>query len=885
MNLRARVRSWLRVVLGRARAESEMDAELRFHIDSRTDDLIRSGLSRQEALRRARIEFGGVESVKEECRDANHSNFFDSVLNDIRFALRMLRKSPGFTAIAILTLALGIGANTAIFSVVYSVLLRPFPFPQPAQLVSIFENNLEKGIPITGCSYPDLLRLQSQTRQFSEIAGAQRHDLTLTGKGEPAVVHTIVVTPGVFTLLGRQPLLGRFLLPEDNRKGAAPAVVLSENLWRSRFASDPAILGASVTLDQRAYIVAGVMPASFRVPVYGEHQQIWIPLAQDPLFGPWMDRRGGHWLRVLGRMKPGVSFAQAQAELDAASSALAAEFPAENDGWSIRLSPLQKLVVSDVRTPLLVLLAAVGLVLLIACVNIANLLLARATTRVREVALRQALGAGRFRIVRQLLTESLVLGLVGSALGILLAVWGVQALVAFLPPEIPQFGGIHADFWVLGFALLLSVTASAGFGLAPALLASNSSTNSALREGAERTGEGASRLRLRSFLAASEIALAVVLVVGAGLLIRSFIRMTSVAPGFGSEHIVKAQVSLPQYQYSAPHQWRAFASTLLERLQSQPGMSESAIGAPLPIADGVVNLGFSIEGAPPPPGLPTSADYATVSPEYFGVLGIPLLRGRLLGRTDSPGSALVTVISQSFARAYFPNENPVGHRINFSFPPDSAVPHEIVGVVGDVRDVSLRQPPGPMMYVPFAQAPLWGADVLVKSPLPESSVVAAIHQSVRSIDSNLPVTDVASMNDVLADSVAASRVRAWLLGLFGSVALLLAAAGVFGVISYSVSRRTREFGVRVALGAAPADIRGMVLRETFRLAASGLAAGLIAAFALSHFLASQLYAVGARDPLTFAIAILVLLAAAVLAGYLPARRATRIDPVAALRCD
>jgi putative ABC transport system permease protein len=863
-----------------------MDAELRFHIDAFTEDLVRSGVPREEARRSARIEFGGIERAKEECRDIRGTNFVESLFQDLRFALRMLRKSPVFAAASVLTLALGIGANTAIFSVVYAVLLRPLPFALPDQLVVMFQANLQAGIRQTGCSYVDFAEWRKQNRVFNAIAGVQRHQLTLTGHGEPSMLDTVVVTPEIFSLLQARPLSGRAFSAEDGNKGAAAVVILSENLWRNRFGADPRILGSSINLDQSPFTVVGIMPADFHVPVFTENQEIWIPLAQDPLFGGWMTRRGGHWLRVVGRLAPGVSVTKAQAEMDAVSARLAREFPAENAGWTVHLAPLQQAMAGSVRSPLLVLFGAVGLVLLIACVNTANLLLTRATSRAKEIALRLALGAARTRLLRQLLTESAALGLLGAIAGIILACWGVQALSLFLPPGLPLVEAIRVDAWVLGFALLLSVAASFGFGLAPALLAANSDLQTNLKEGGARTGEDGRRRRARGLLAASVIALALVLIVAAGLLLRSFLTLTSVRPGFNVEHVLKAEISLPRFQYSTPQQWTAFSDALLERIQAQPGLQDSALAVPLPLADGCVNLGFSIlNHAPLPPGTPSTADYVSVSPGYFRVMGIPLLRGRTFVSEDSPSAPRVAIINEALARFYFPDQDPLGQRLVFGFPPDTNISRQIVGIVGDVRDVALHQGPGPMMYVPFAQAPFWGACVVARSPLAPSSVLGAIRQAVQGIDSNLPVTDVATMTGVLHSSVAQPRFRARLLSLFGVVALLLSAVGIFGVISYSVSSRTREFGIRVALGASPRSLRRMVLQEGLKLAAAGLSAGIIAALVLAQFLKSLLYGVGAYDPLTFVGAAILLVVVALAACYIPARRATRADPLVALRYE
>jgi putative ABC transport system permease protein len=501
----------------------------------------------------------------------------EDLIQDLRYGARMLRRSPGFTAVAVLTLALGIGANTAIFSVVYAVLLKPLPFARSGELVNVFEAQPSVGVAGTGWSYPNFTELREQNHVFSEMAGSQQHQLTLTGRGEPAVVNTAVVTPELFTLFGDAPLAGRVFGADDGRNGAAPVVILSEGLWRSAFGADPAILGSSIDLDKRPFTVVGIMPGAFRFPLLTKGDQLWIPLVQDPLFGSWMARRGGHWLQVTGRLRPGVSPAQAQGELEAIGARLAGEFPAENSGWSIRMVPLQQMIVGNVKPALLVLLGAVGLVLVIACANIASLLLTRATSRAREIAVRTALGAGRTRIVRQLLSESAVLGLLGGAAGVALAFWGVEALSALLPSTVPRVNAVRVDRVVLGFALILSAIAGCACGLVPALFAVDASLQTGLREGGGRSGESRNNRRARSVLASAEIALAMVLLVAAALLMRSFANLTAVSPGFDVQHVVDADISLPRFQYSTPQQWSAFSDELLARVQAEPGMQDSAV--------------------------------------------------------------------------------------------------------------------------------------------------------------------------------------------------------------------------------------------------------------------------------------------------------------------
>jgi predicted permease len=876
--------SQTRVWLSPRQVDQDFAQELEVHLDLLTEESVRRGMSPEEAKRAARIRLGGPTQLKETNRELHGLPAIETFLQDTRYAFRMLRKNPGFTAVAVLTLALGIGANTAIFSVVYAVLLKPLPYTNPEQLFTAFQANAQQGTAETGCSYLNFEEWRAQNHAFSELAGIVAHQLTLTGRVEPTVVNTSVVTPEFFALVDVKPLAGRIFFPQDGKQGAPPVALVSEDLWRGRFGADPNIIGTSINLDQRPFTVIGIMPGAFRTPFFTK-QEVWIPLVQDPVFSTFMPNRGLHLLPVIGRLKPGVSVAQAQAEMDAISGRLAAEFPAENNGWTVRLVPLQKEIVGDVRTALLVLLGAVGLVLLIACANIANLLLTRATSRSKEIAVRTALGAGRARIIRQLLSETAVLGLLGGAVGIALAYWGVKALSSLLPSSLPQMNPIRVDYFVLGFALLLSAIAGLAFGLVPAMFAANADIQNALREGA-RSGESRNRRRARSFLAVVEISLAMVLLMTAGLLLRSFARLTSVSPGFDAQHIVKADISLPQFQYSTPQQWAAFSEELLARIQSDPGLQDSAVVVPRPIADRNVNLPFDIVGNPPSSASASrTASFVSVSPDYFRVMGIPLLAGRFFNQHDISSAPRVSIISEAMARLYFPNQNPLGKQLTFGFPPNGEAMREIVGIVGNVRDVALGQNPGAMMYVPFAQAPFWGANLVVKSTLSTSSVAAAIRQEVQKMDKDIPVTDVAKMPDLIDASVAQPRFRTFLLGLFAGMALVLAATGIFGVISYSVSRRTNEIGIRVALGASRNTILSMILGETLALTFAGLAVGLPCALAASHLVGHMLFDVSANDPATLAAVAFSLAVVAALAGYIPARRAVRVDPMAALRYE
>ncbi|HEY6944259.1 MAG TPA: ABC transporter permease [Candidatus Acidoferrum sp.] len=885
MSMWRNVAAGLLSLLQKKRVQGDLKEELGDFLERAANEKMKQGMSHKEALRAVRLERGSLEVSREEVRSAGWESFLETSWQDLWFAARMLRKSPGFTAVAVLTLALGIGANTAIFSVVNAVLLRALPYANPGQLVFVSETKPEAGISGLGMSYPAFEELRDDHRVFNTIAGFGGHALVLTGYGEPSEVSTVVVTSDFFSVLAAEPLLGRLFVPEDGKRGAAPVVVISENLWRDRFGADPKSLGRSINLDMRPYTVIGVMPASFHTPFLSQASQVWIPLAQDPLFGVWMTRPPQeHWMAVIARVRPDFSFDQAKAGLDTISARLAKEFPAEK-GWAIRIEPLQQTITGGVRLPLLLLLGAVGLVLLIACANIANLLLSRATSRSKEIAIRIALGAGRKRIARQLLTECVILGLLGGIVGTLVAYWGVATLVPLLPSGLPKFHSIRLDGSVLVFAFVLSLTTSLVFGLAPVLSAAGADPHKELGEGA-RAGESAGPRRARSLLVVGEIALAMVLLTGAGLLMRSFAQLTSVNPGFEPNHVVKAMVSLPQFQYATPKQWAAFSEELMTRLQAQPGMQDSAIAGPLPIVDCCVTLAFQIVGNPrPQAGAADTANYVPASPRYFSVMGIQLLRGRLFSESDSSSSSPVALISEALAKRYFPNEDPLGRHLTFGFPANGIVSREIIGIVGDIHDVSLGKEPGPMLYVPYAQAPLYGGEVVVKSTLSTSAVVGAIRTVTQGIDKNLPVTDIAALPDVLNESVAQPRLRTLLLGLFGAIALVLAAVGIFGVISYSVGRRTHELGIRMALGAQPGSVLIMILRETLALTVIGIAVGVPCALATARLITHLLFNVTPYDPVTLALAPLALVAVGVLASYIPARRAMKVDPVVALRCE
>jgi putative ABC transport system permease protein len=859
--------------------------ELTQHLALQIEDNLRAGMSPLEARRQALLKLGGVAATQDQVHREEVLPFLELLAQDTAYAWRRLWNAPGFAAVVVLTLALGIGANAAIFSVVHAILLRPLPYDHPGQLVSISEDQRATAITGVGISWSSFLDLQQRHQTFAAIAGLAGHALTLTGQGEPADMSTIAVTPGFFSVFPTKPLLGRALLDPDGRPGAAPVVVLSEDLWRSRFGGNPRIVGAPITLDQRAYTVVGIMPASFQTPFFSQPQQVWIPLLQDPLFGHWLTRPPQtHWVPIIARLQPGITLDRVRAEMQAFTTGLAQQFPAER-GWTVNVQTLQEIIVGDLRPPLLLLLCAVGLVLAIACANIANLLLTQATARSKEIAVRIALGASHGRIARQLLTENALLGVLGGAAGALLAWRSVPVVVLLLPSDLPRLHTIHVDAAVLGFALALSLASTLAFGLAPVLSAARSDPQSSLRSGGG-AGETRGSRRARNLLAAGEIALAAILLVGAGLLLRSFARLLSTGPGFTADHLVKAEISLPRFQYSRPEQWTAFANDLLTRLHARLGMQQTALAIPLPILDNAVSLPFAIPGNPPlAAGQSDTADFVSASPEYFRVMDMSLVRGRLFSSDDSASTPPVAVISETLARRYFPHQNPLGRRLMFGFPPNGNVSRTIIGIVSDIRDVSLAKAPGPVMYVPFAQAPLWGGEVVVRSGLSTAAVGEAIRAETHAIDSNLPVTEIESLPAALHTSLAWPRFRTLLLGGFGGMALLLATIGIYGVVSFSVSRRTREIGVRMTMGASPAAIRQLVLRESAQLALLGLAVGIPTALGLTHLFSALLFGIAPDDPLTFVAVTLLLALLTVAAALLPARAAARTDPMKALRSE
>ncbi len=804
-----------------------------------------------------------------------------TLLHDLRYAFRMLTKSPGFTVVAVLTLALGIGANTAIFSVVNSVLLRPLPFPQSGRLVSVEYFDTISKVPHESISYPDFFDWRSQNQVFSHITAFHDSNYTLTGVDQPAHLSGEVVSSDFFSTLEVIPALGRGFLPEEEKKGAH-AVVLSDGLWRTAFSADPKIVGRSITLNNQGYTVVGVAPRGFNFPIATPPVQLWTTCADDT---DMLSERGADFLAVLGRLKPGVPIAQAQADLSRINANLAQQYPGSNlHTAGARVDPELQRLVGDVAPALLVLFGAVGCVLLIACANVANLLLARSMTRQKEMAIRSALGAGRGRVIRQLLTESVLLALFGGGLGLLLALWGTSGLVRLIPQNVPRMSQIQMDSRVFVFTLLAAVLTGILFGLAPALQSSKTNLVDSLKEGGRGLSSGLQHNRLRGALVVAEMALALALLMGAGLMIQSFARLQNVDPGLNSHNVLTFTFDLPDARYKT-NQQKIFYRQLLDRLNTMPGVASAAAALPLPLSGNNFDISFTIEGRPVAKGNSPVEDAQIVSPGYFRTMGIPLLAGREFAPTETPTSPNVVIVNQAFAKKYFPNEDPVGKHMEPELSDsDSPEPmRKIVGVVGDVKTRSLSRDARPEYFFPYQQALIGNLSMVLRTQAAPESVLGAARDAVRSMDSSLPFYSVKTMDQYLGVSVAQPRFSTLLLSIFAGLALALTALGLYGVISYSVAQRTHEIGIRMALGAQTSDVLKMVIRQVMLLTVLGWAAGITAGFFLMRFLSSQLYGIRITDPLTLLGVTIVLAAVALLACCIPARRAAHVDPLQALR--
>jgi predicted permease len=812
-----------------------------------------------------------------------------SIWNDVRYALRMLAKSPGFTAIAILTLALGIGANTAIFSVVNAVLLKPLPFRDSSQLVDIWSRSTMFDFPHMGSSLPDLADVRQQNTVFSEIAEYNWGDeMALTGHGHPKEVIATQLSQRFFPLLGLHPLFGRPFLPTEMRAGQDRVAILSHSLWRSQFGSDPRVIGKSITLDGKPYTVIGVMPSLpyLNFPTLAD---LWTPLVPAP---KQLAARDNHFTDAVARLKPGRTLAQARAELAAISARLAKTYPDTDKKWSLHAESLGKDVLGNTRAPLLILLGAVGFVLLIACANVGNLVLSRGWARRRELAIRATLGATRGRLTRQLLVESLLLALAGGACGLLLAIWGVGALHALLPPDTPRIQGLTVDAAVLWFTLGASIVAGILFGLAPALLVSGQDLNTAMKETGAGSATGASGPRhnpLRQFLVVAEIALALVLVIGATLALRSFARIFDANLGFRSGHLLTVVLDTPTSIFPKPQQRTDFIRQALDLVRRIPGVEAAAASPFAPFSGWTGETTFQIEGAANTASKDLNAAEDDVTPDYFRALGIPLLAGREFTQADSPGAPPVYIVNDALARKYFGSQNPIGKQIAGASWDNShkVIWGQIVGEVAGVRGQNAKLSPKPELYRPiFQNSHTWARQtLLVRTRQNPAAVASLIKDRIWSLQKDVPVTNVKTMDQWIAETNAEPRFQAFLLGIFGALGLLLAVVGIYGVISYFVTQRTHEIGIRMALGAEPGQVMRLILAHGLKLAAIGVAIGIGASLALTRLMSSLLFGISATDPLTFAGVSVLLLATAMAACYIPARRAMRVDPMVALRYE
>jgi predicted permease len=885
----ARLRRRARLLVDRRTVEREMDDEMRFHLDMEADELTRFGATPEEARRQARLAFGGVARYKDEAREARVGRWLEELRQDARYARRVLARSRGFTVVAVSTLALGIGANTAIFSVVRGVLLRPLPYAHPERLVSI--TSVIRGMP-TAVSVPDFSDWRAESRTLSGLAAFFVTTTNFTSSGEPARLIQARVSANFFDVLGVQPTLGRGFRPGEDEQPAPRVAVLSDGLWRTRFGADSSVIGRTIILDDYPTTIIGVAAPRFPLPA-ADHavarQDQWVDLWLTTRFSPRdlaPSSRGARWIEVIGRLASGVTVDAARAEMNTIAERLATEDPRHDGGVTMRLMALQEELVGGLRGPFFVLLGAVGFVMLIACVNVASLSLGRAAARETELAVRAALGAGRARLARQMLTESLLLSIGGGLVGVALAVWGTRAFVALAPGDLALAGSVRLDGVVLCFAVAITFASGLLFGVVPAVHGANQDAQDRLRAGARGGTAGGAR-RVRQALVVAEVSLAISLLAGAGLLLRSFERLTTVDPGFRSAGVSTFSFQLSPIRFPGAGEQAQFASELLRRVRRLPGVAAAGISFDLPLSNSAFGLTFAVGGRPEQSGPDEPrAQVRVASPDYFRAMGIPLLRGRGFTDADRADAPRALLISAEAARRYWPNEDPIGSTLETGWHSDGRTyGGTVVGIVGDVRQFSLASEPAPFIYAPLAQWPLDEMSVVVRSTAPAGTVLAASRDVVRSLDAQLPVYAAHPLDDLLRESVATRRFYALLLASFAALALVLAAVGIYGVIAYAVQQRRRELGVRVALGASRGRIVRMVMRQGMMLAAVGAGIGLAAAGALTRVLRGQLFGVSATDPLTFVAVPAVLLLVAAGACIVPVRRALAVDPAAAIRAE
>ena len=816
-------------------------------------------------------------------------------MHDFRHSIRSLVKQPLFSAIVVLTFALGIGANSAIFSVVNAVILRPLPFPQPQNLVMPLLYDLRTGaVEINEdqtCSYPDFADWRSQNGVFEQMSVYANNALTtLTDAGEATHIQGEAVSANLFSVLRVQPILGRAFLPNEDEPGKR-VVILSHALWQRRFAGDRAIIGKPLTLNGEKFEVVGVMPEQFEFPIGKFSPEVWTTMSifRESRDGgkPMTEQRGNDFLKCVARLKPNVSLAQAQANMDTIAATLRQQYPDSNTNVAVKVVPMARAMVADAHSALLMLCAMAGCVLLVACVNVVNLLLARSISRQKEISIRTALGAGRWHIVKQLLSESIVLAGAGGAVGLTIAIWTLDSLKTFLPADIPRIAEVSPDLRVLGFTALISLAAAIVAGLLPAWRASHPNIAGAINESARGSTEAAHSGRIRSLLVVAEIVLALVLLASAGLLVQSFLRLQKVHPGFDPTNVVTARVALPDSGYSKPEQASAFFTKLLAKVSTSPGINSAAGAWWIPLSGSEIVFSFNIDERPVPKAQQPQAQVNVVTTDFFKTIHVPFLRGRDFNAHDDHNSPKVVIVTESFAKEFFPGEDPIGKRItpNGSAEPGDPPSREIIGVVGDIHLISLGAAPKPQIYVPHEQFGIGMMSIFARSQMSQSALMAALRSGIDEIDKNVPVYRMRTLPDYLSQSIAQPRLNAMLVGLFAVIALLLAAAGIFGVMSYAVTQRTHEIGIRLALGAQRFDVLRLVILQGMRFVGAGLLLGLIGVFLSTRLFQSLLFGVRATDlPTMFAVSVL-LAAVAFFACLFPARRATRVDPIQALRAE
>ena len=880
-------RMGIRSLIRRERADAELSRELRFHVEQESEEYITRGMRPEDARGAALRRFGDMTKVQEECRDMRQMQYIENIGQDLRYAARSLARTPGFTAVILLTLALSIGANSAIFSVIEGVLLKPLPYTDPDRIVRVFYHNAQYAK--FAVNHFDLRDFRSTAQSFESIAAYTHTDLQLSGAGEPVRLAGFRVTGGFFHVLGLRPARGREFGQNDEIPNSGRVAILSDRVWKDQFGSDPGIIGRKIILDTVPFEVVGVMPpgtdhpGNFYNPVaYGQTVDVWTPFVFDGNSA----RRGSHYVEAIARLKPGVTPSQAESELNGLMADLAKRYNSEK-GWTTMVIPLYQEVVGGSRRLLLVLLGAVGLVLLIACVNAANLLLARATARQREIAVRTALGAGRGRLIRQMLTESLLIAIASGAAGVAIAAVGTKALVLLLPADFPRAASISLDRAMLGWTFFITLGTGLLFGLAPALQAARFDVQQSLRECGRGTSAGKRHMRLRIALVVGEVAMACVLLVGAGLMLRSFVNLLQLDPGFRPQKALSATVSLPQTNYKNSQDIARFFERGLAEWKNLAGVQAAGVGTDLPWTGYDDNMGgWKYDGGPADDSS-AHARYHVASSDYFRALGIPLMRGRFFEDTDAATSAKVLIINEAMARRYWPNQDAIGKRIDFGFSKEPTWT-TIVGIVGDVKDQPNSAAAEPAFWWPVAQMPFPFPKmslVFRTANDPSGSLVNSLRESIRGLDSSLALADIRILDDVAGKSFSTPRFALFLVALFAGLALTLAATGVYGVISYAVTQRMHEFGMRMALGAKRRDIMQSVLAQGLKMAAVGVAAGLVGAAVLGRFLGTLLYEVEHLDPLTFAGVALLAIGVAVLACYIPSRRATGADPMQALRSE